>query len=335
MAEGTNTPEPSSDYEPRCQRAIHTLVICDMETDMKFELMQIGGLDREELFVGANKFAELARTAAKTTLIQACQSGAMLNKLKEGTPFGEWTALLRSRFDYSHQTAVTYMHLAANFKRLNFDSLNSIRDAVKYLDAAEETQETPRAERKAGRVEVIEVEHTAVQAEPERDDDPNPAPKTNTKHSKATAKASESAKKPTQVITPELVKEEEEPDPIDDWFSCRSLHDVCAKWFGPLDEPAEAKSAAKLLRKLADKLDPPTKFAPPDVEAVAEYCRERGNNVDAEAFVAHYSTNGWRLSNGNKMADWKSAVITWEKHDNGTASKRGNGRKALTAADWA
>ena len=51
---------------------------------------------------------------------------------------------------------------------------------------------------------------------------------------------------------------------------------------------------------------------PPTVEQVEEYCRERGNNVDAQKFVDHYTANGWKVGK-NPMKDWKAAVRTWEK----------------------
>lgn len=53
-------------------------------------------------------------------------------------------------------------------------------------------------------------------------------------------------------------------------------------------------------------------FVPPTVEEVAEYCRERNNGIDAEAFVAFYGAKGWMIGK-NKMKDWKKAIITWEK----------------------
>lgn len=89
----------------------------------------------------------------------------------------------------------------------------------------------------------------------------------------------------------------------------------------------DVEDVAKQLRKAADTLDPPkkptTKFVAPSVDDVAQYCRERKNSIDAEVFVAHYAANGWKLSNGNKMADWKSAVITWEKrNDSGKQAGR-------------
>lgn len=58
-----------------------------------------------------------------------------------------------------------------------------------------------------------------------------------------------------------------------------------------------------------------TKFTPPTVDEVAAYCRERGNGIDPEYFVAYYGKQNWRLSNGQKMTNWKMAVITWEKRD--------------------
>ena len=57
-----------------------------------------------------------------------------------------------------------------------------------------------------------------------------------------------------------------------------------------------------------------TKFVPPTVDEVADYCFERQNNVDAEQFVDFYSAKGWMLGK-NKMKDWKAAVRTWERKD--------------------
>lgn len=56
-----------------------------------------------------------------------------------------------------------------------------------------------------------------------------------------------------------------------------------------------------------------SKFVPPTVEEVADYCVERGNSVDPEAFVAWYESNGWKVGK-NPMKSWKAAVITWEKN---------------------
>lgn len=56
-------------------------------------------------------------------------------------------------------------------------------------------------------------------------------------------------------------------------------------------------------------------FIPPSLEAVREYCLQRGNSVDPEAYMAHYQSNGWMVGR-NKMKDWKAAVRTWERTSN-------------------
>jgi hypothetical protein len=58
-----------------------------------------------------------------------------------------------------------------------------------------------------------------------------------------------------------------------------------------------------------------TRFIPPTVEQVREYCQERGNNIDPEYFVAYYENRDWKLTNGRKIKDWKLSVITWEKNN--------------------
>ena len=67
-------------------------------------------------------------------------------------------------------------------------------------------------------------------------------------------------------------------------------------------------------RVCADKPQKTKRFTPPTVEEVRAYCKERGNSVDAEKFVAYYTANGWKVGR-NAMKDWRAAVITWERKD--------------------
>lgn len=56
-------------------------------------------------------------------------------------------------------------------------------------------------------------------------------------------------------------------------------------------------------------------FAPPSVDAVSEYCLERNNGIDAQAFVDFYTANGWVQGKGQKpIRDWKACIRTWEQH---------------------
>lgn len=54
------------------------------------------------------------------------------------------------------------------------------------------------------------------------------------------------------------------------------------------------------------------RFKPPFVEEVYEYCKERNNGIDAQAFVDFYESKNWMVGK-NKMKDWKACVRTWER----------------------
>ena len=53
------------------------------------------------------------------------------------------------------------------------------------------------------------------------------------------------------------------------------------------------------------------RFLKPTLEEVAAYCRERGNGIDPQQFIDHYTSNGWKVGNA-PMKDWRAAVRTWE-----------------------
>ncbi len=55
-------------------------------------------------------------------------------------------------------------------------------------------------------------------------------------------------------------------------------------------------------------------FLKPTVQNVKDYCSERKNNIDAEAFCDFYESKGWQVGK-TKMKDWKASVRTWEKRD--------------------
>lgn len=61
-------------------------------------------------------------------------------------------------------------------------------------------------------------------------------------------------------------------------------------------------------------------FTAPTVDDVADYCKERGNKIDAQRFVDYYQSNGW-MRGKTKIKDWKACVRTWEQHDSASASQ--------------
>lgn len=59
----------------------------------------------------------------------------------------------------------------------------------------------------------------------------------------------------------------------------------------------------------------PQNHFPPTVEEVAEYCRERGNGIDAQEFIDYYEARNW-YSGKTKIKKWKNCVNTWERNRN-------------------
>lgn len=57
-----------------------------------------------------------------------------------------------------------------------------------------------------------------------------------------------------------------------------------------------------------------SRFTPTTVEEVKAYCLERGNNIDAQAFIDFYTASGWKRGN-TPIKDWKACVRTWESRD--------------------
>lgn len=55
------------------------------------------------------------------------------------------------------------------------------------------------------------------------------------------------------------------------------------------------------------------RFKKPSTIEVKEYCDERNNEIDPQAFCDFYESKGWRVGN-SPMKDWKACVRTWEKN---------------------
>lgn len=66
----------------------------------------------------------------------------------------------------------------------------------------------------------------------------------------------------------------------------------------------------------AQSAKPParTRFSPPSVQEIEDYCTEKGFLLDAERFVDYYASIGWMVGK-NPMKDWRAAVRTWVKKD--------------------
>jgi len=83
------------------------------------------------------------------------------------------------------------------------------------------------------------------------------------------------------------------------------------------------KGKERIYKKENEKVYKKEKVIPPNLEWVKEYCLERKNNVDPEAFVNFYQSKGW-LVGKVRMKDWHAAIHTWERnHKDKTSQTHG------------
>ena len=90
---------------------------------------------------------------------------------------------------------------------------------------------------------------------------------------------------------------------------------ACGGTFGNAKN-AKEKEKEKEKENIKERLpngNPKKVFSRPSPKEVNDYCRERGNNIDGEAFVDYYNARGWMIGK-NHMKDWKAAVRTWERN---------------------
>lgn len=73
----------------------------------------------------------------------------------------------------------------------------------------------------------------------------------------------------------------------------------------------EEKKIKESVGDAAAKPPARTHFEPPTIDEVMEYCRERGNGIDARRFVDYYTANGWHVGK-TPMKDWRAAIRRWE-----------------------
>jgi|TARA_R110002020_G_scaffold435810_1_gene646044 hypothetical protein len=61
-------------------------------------------------------------------------------------------------------------------------------------------------------------------------------------------------------------------------------------------------------------------FKKPNQIQIKNYCNERKNNVDSEAFYDFYESKNWMVGK-TKMKDWQAAIRTWERREKNKPSK--------------
>ena len=77
------------------------------------------------------------------------------------------------------------------------------------------------------------------------------------------------------------------------------------------ERKSKSKIEEKEIYKGADKQR--SVFTKPTLDEVRAYCEERKNGIDAQHFIDHYESNGWKIGK-TSMRDWKAAIRTWERN---------------------
>lgn len=65
-------------------------------------------------------------------------------------------------------------------------------------------------------------------------------------------------------------------------------------------------------QKEKDKKEKVSRFIKPSLAEIKEYCTNRNNGIDPQAFFDFYESKGWKIGN-TPMKNWQAAVNTWER----------------------
>lgn len=80
-----------------------------------------------------------------------------------------------------------------------------------------------------------------------------------------------------------------------------------------------------------------TKFVPPTLEEITEYCKSRNSSVDPKYFYEYFTVGHWIDSEGKQVKNWKQKLLTWERKGarNDTRPNSSNGRTSEgKKQDW-
>lgn len=81
------------------------------------------------------------------------------------------------------------------------------------------------------------------------------------------------------------------------------------KYFRSEDEPYPYKE----IKKKEERRN--SYMANPTLDQIREYVYTENLMVDPDRFFDYYESQGWKLSNGNKMKDWKASCRNWHRKE--------------------
>ncbi len=83
------------------------------------------------------------------------------------------------------------------------------------------------------------------------------------------------------------------------------------------EQMATPKEEKKVINKESNSS---RRFVKPTIEQIADYCKEKGYDVEAERFFNYYESKGWVVGK-SPMKDWKAAVRTWAINQRSSSSQ--------------
>ena len=75
------------------------------------------------------------------------------------------------------------------------------------------------------------------------------------------------------------------------------------------------------------------RFVPPTLEQVLEYCRGDRSPSNAQPFLDHYTSNGWKVGR-NPMKDWQASFRNWCSRQKEFGGGNGQPTKRNPTAEW-
>jgi hypothetical protein len=85
----------------------------------------------------------------------------------------------------------------------------------------------------------------------------------------------------------------------------------------PTQKPNTEQYSTEQYKTEQNKREKAQKMRPPTPEEVEEYARGQDETINAAEFCDYYAAQGWRLSNGNAMKDWRAAARRWIRSERG------------------
>jgi len=283
--------------------------------------------------------------SAESSFVEwAAKAGDILLEQKRVLKFGEWESWVKEHWPRAKSTAESYMLIAAFADRKAIIESGSVRAAQKLV-AGPKTQRAgdlkPEDTEKTESEEIVE-EANEIMSESAREATATPGGDSWGNVDQLVHDAEGILEDPPEGY--EDVEEDElvmPPLAVAARYQVRQFSVVTvSQWIKEHATEADAEGIRSLLDELfPQKQARPAKrggFQPPTVLEVAEYCGESGlsEKVQPEAFVDHFTSNGWKVGGKSAMKDWKSAVRNWARRsDNDKPDNAHAGPPKLTAAE--